>query len=110
VLIGVELMGFVGALLAIPAAGVIQVIARDVWDHRRGRFKEEPTIGEEMVPVSEHLASQEDDDAPLTDCDDDAPLIDGDGGETASDEEDGETSPDGKGDVPEPPRAGHLKA
>ncbi|MDQ6714743.1 MAG: AI-2E family transporter [Actinomycetota bacterium] len=119
VLIGVELMGFVGALLAIPAAGVIQVIARDVWDHRRGRFKEEPTIGEDMVPVSEHLAAQEDDDsddeAPLTDCDDDTPLIGGDGGETPTDKDGGETPSaetpgDGKGDVPEPPRAGHLKA
>ncbi|MDQ4131874.1 MAG: AI-2E family transporter [Actinomycetota bacterium] len=53
VLIGVELFGLLGALLAIPAAGVIQVIARDVWDHRKGRLKEEPTIGEEEVPVSE---------------------------------------------------------
>lgn len=60
VLIGVELFGFLGALLAIPAAGVIQVIARDIWDHRRGRFKEEPTIGEDQVPVSEHVAEQAD--------------------------------------------------
>ena len=58
VLIGVELFGFLGALLAIPAAGVIQVILRDLWDHRRGRLKEEPTIGEEEVPVSEHLAQE----------------------------------------------------
>lgn len=53
VLIGVELLGFLGALLAIPAAGVIQVIARDVWDERVGRLKEEPTIGTAEVPVSE---------------------------------------------------------
>jgi len=53
VLIGVELLGFLGALLAIPAAGVIQVIARDVWDERVGRLKEEPTIGTDEVPVSE---------------------------------------------------------
>jgi predicted PurR-regulated permease PerM len=58
VLIGVELFGFLGALLAIPAAGVIQVVIRDLWDHRRGRLKEEPTIGEDEVPVSEHLAHQ----------------------------------------------------
>ena len=58
VLIGVELFGFLGALLAIPAAGVLQVVARDVWDHRRGQFKEEPTIGEDQIPVSEHLAEQ----------------------------------------------------
>lgn len=31
VLIGVELFGFLGALLAIPAAGIIQVIIRDLY-------------------------------------------------------------------------------
>ena len=55
VLIGVELLGILGALLAIPAAGVIQVIVRDVWDHQRGRFKEEPTIGADETPISEVL-------------------------------------------------------
>ena len=55
VLIGVELLGILGALLAIPAAGVIQVIARDVWDQRRGRLKEEPTVGVDETPVSEVL-------------------------------------------------------
>jgi len=53
VLIGVELFGVVGALLAIPAAGVLQVIVRDLWDHRAGKFKEEPTIGADEIPVSE---------------------------------------------------------
>ena len=53
VLVGVELLGILGALLAIPAAGVIQVIARDLWDHRKGKFKEEPTIGMEEIPMSE---------------------------------------------------------
>jgi predicted PurR-regulated permease PerM len=38
VLVGVELFGLLGALLAIPAAGVIQVVARDVWSHRQGRL------------------------------------------------------------------------
>ena len=45
ILIGVELMGILGALLAIPVASMIQVILRDVWDHRRGRPKDEPTVG-----------------------------------------------------------------
>lgn len=36
VLAGVELAGFLGALLAIPAAGVIQVVAGDLWEYRRG--------------------------------------------------------------------------
>lgn len=53
VLAGVELSGVLGALLAIPAAGVLQVIVRDLWDHRRGRPKDEPTLGEERIPVSE---------------------------------------------------------
>jgi predicted PurR-regulated permease PerM len=34
VLIGAELAGVVGALLAIPVAGILQVVLRDVWDHR----------------------------------------------------------------------------
>ncbi len=59
VLIGVELFGILGALLAIPAAGVISVIVRDLWDNRRGKPKDEPTIGEDEVPVSEVLEEQE---------------------------------------------------
>jgi predicted PurR-regulated permease PerM len=38
VLIGVELMGFLGALLAIPAAGIIQVVVLDVHADLRGRL------------------------------------------------------------------------
>ena len=53
VLIGVELFGILGALLAIPAAGVIQVIARNLYDERRGRLKQEPTVGADQVPVDE---------------------------------------------------------
>jgi predicted PurR-regulated permease PerM len=53
VLIGVELFGFLGALLAIPVAGVISVIARDVWDSYRGQAKLEPTIGQAETPVSQ---------------------------------------------------------
>ena len=45
VLAGVELAGLLGALLAIPVAGAIQVVARDVWDQRRGRVKEVLSIG-----------------------------------------------------------------
>jgi predicted PurR-regulated permease PerM len=52
-LAGVELFGLVGALLAIPAAGVIQVIVRDLYDHRKGALKEEPTIGTDEIPMSE---------------------------------------------------------
>jgi predicted PurR-regulated permease PerM len=51
ILVGVELAGILGALLAIPVAGIIQVIIRDVWDHRRGTTKVVPTTGEEATPV-----------------------------------------------------------
>jgi predicted PurR-regulated permease PerM len=55
ILIGVELLGILGALLAIPVASIVQVILRDVWDHRRGRPKEEPTVGEERrAALPEH--------------------------------------------------------
>ena len=52
VLVGVELLGLVGALVAIPAGGMIQVIARDIWDERTGRFKPVPTVGEDEIPVA----------------------------------------------------------
>ena len=51
ILIAAELMGMLGALLAIPVASMIQVILRDIWDHRRGRLKDEPTVGEEKAPA-----------------------------------------------------------
>ena len=51
ILAGVELAGVLGALLAIPVAGIIQVIIRDVWSHRRGRPKAVPTVGEEERPA-----------------------------------------------------------
>jgi predicted PurR-regulated permease PerM len=53
VLAGVELFGFVGALLAIPAAGIIQVIVRNLYDERRGRLKPVPTVGADERPVTE---------------------------------------------------------
>ena len=53
VLIGVELSGVLGALMAIPVAGVLQVIVRDLWDHRRGQLKPEPTLGADNIPMSE---------------------------------------------------------
>jgi predicted PurR-regulated permease PerM len=52
VLVGVELAGFVGALLAIPAAGAIQVVVRDLWDERQLRLKTVPTIGVDETPIT----------------------------------------------------------
>ena len=53
VLVGVELFGVVGALLAIPVAGVLQVVVRNIYDERRGALKSVPTIGADEVPLSE---------------------------------------------------------
>jgi hypothetical protein len=47
ILIGVELFGFLGALLAIPVAGVLHVIGRDLYDSYRGRL-----IGRVFLPRS----------------------------------------------------------
>jgi predicted PurR-regulated permease PerM len=52
ILVAVELAGVLGAFLAIPVASMIQVIARDLWDHRRGRPKAEPTVGEDEQPAT----------------------------------------------------------
>ena len=60
VLIGVELSGILGALLVIPLAGVIQVIGQDVLDRHRGGVKDEPTIGSDEVPLSEHAKTGDD--------------------------------------------------
>ena len=63
ILVAVELAGILGALLAIPAASIIQVVLRDIWDHRRGQLKDEPTVGEEQRPA---LAPHEQTDGGLT--------------------------------------------
>jgi predicted PurR-regulated permease PerM len=52
VLVGVELFGFLGALLAIPVAGVLQVVARNVYDERLMRWKDEPTVGAADTPIA----------------------------------------------------------
>lgn len=53
ILVGVELAGILGALVAIPIAGMIQVLVRDVYDHRRGQLKATPTVGEDERPVDD---------------------------------------------------------
>jgi predicted PurR-regulated permease PerM len=52
VLVGATVGGIAGALLAIPVAGAIQVVVRDVWDESRGRFKALPTVGPDHEPVT----------------------------------------------------------
>jgi predicted PurR-regulated permease PerM len=60
VLLGVELLGFLGALLAIPVAGIIHVIGRDLWDGYRGRPGAEPTVGTDEIPASSPRTPTED--------------------------------------------------
>ena len=64
ILIGVELAGILGALLAIPVAGIIQIIARDVWDTRNGRLKPTPTVGQDQEPTMESTSSVRNDEPP----------------------------------------------
>jgi predicted PurR-regulated permease PerM len=59
ILVAVELAGILGAFLAIPVAGMIQVIVRDLWDHRRGEVKTEPTVGEDRTPVSQDVGDEQ---------------------------------------------------
>jgi predicted PurR-regulated permease PerM len=59
ILLGVELLGFLGALLAIPLAGIVNVIARDLYDGYRGRLEPEPTIGSDEIPASSQSAPTE---------------------------------------------------
>ncbi|MFD8309332.1 AI-2E family transporter [Streptomyces sp. NPDC059690] len=46
ILLAVEIAGILGALLAIPVAGMIQVILRDIWAHREGRPLKLPMRGD----------------------------------------------------------------
>jgi predicted PurR-regulated permease PerM len=45
VLVGATLGGIIGALLAIPAAAAIQIVARDVWQERKSEVSHAPASG-----------------------------------------------------------------
>jgi predicted PurR-regulated permease PerM len=53
VLCGIELAGFAGALLAVPAAGIIQVVVSDVYDWRRGALRMPVAAGSEKAKEAE---------------------------------------------------------
>jgi predicted PurR-regulated permease PerM len=59
VLVGVELFGILGALLAIPVAGILQVIVRNIYDEQRGELKDTPTVGANETPVDTPTAKAE---------------------------------------------------
>jgi predicted PurR-regulated permease PerM len=74
VLLGVALFGFVGALLAIPLAGAISVVIKEVWRYRRALGEPPPSLSERgivlVVPeVSGALSTGDelDDDEPADD-------------------------------------------
>lgn len=67
VVVGVELAGILGALLAIPAAGIIQVIGRDIWDNRKGGIKATVTSGVDETPVTDAEVSPAQADADVVD-------------------------------------------
>lgn len=52
VLVGVELVGIVGALLAVPAAGAISVVVKELWKHR-------PESGDQLIVVTAGPATDE---------------------------------------------------
>jgi len=58
ILLATELAGILGALLAIPVAGIIQVILRDIWAHRRGRPTTSPGAADDEDQVPADLAHE----------------------------------------------------
>jgi len=58
ILVAGEIAGILGALLAIPVTGMIQVIVRDLWDNRRGHGSDEaPADGTVASDASAPAAS-----------------------------------------------------
>jgi predicted PurR-regulated permease PerM len=51
VLIGAELLGLVGVLLAIPIAGTLQVVLQDLWRTRRSRRTAVPALEGDPGPI-----------------------------------------------------------
>jgi predicted PurR-regulated permease PerM len=53
ILIAADLAGILGALLAIPIAGMIQAIVQDIWRERRARLRQEGfAVGEDLHPTT----------------------------------------------------------
>jgi predicted PurR-regulated permease PerM len=54
-LVGAELLGILGVLLAIPSAAAIQIILRDWWSTRKPQADDdEASITDASVPASAH--------------------------------------------------------
>ncbi|WP_449341324.1 AI-2E family transporter [Streptomyces canarius] len=48
ILIATEVAGILGALLAIPVTGIIQIVLKDIWTHRGGRPPGLPVAGRQQ--------------------------------------------------------------
>jgi predicted PurR-regulated permease PerM len=57
-LVGVELAGFVGALLALPVAGTIQIGIGEWIDHRRHRLAATPAQASELLTAEAEASSE----------------------------------------------------
>jgi predicted PurR-regulated permease PerM len=58
ILIAAELAGILGALLAIPIAGMIQAIVQDIWKERRARLRQEEfAVGDDLHPTTSPQAA-----------------------------------------------------
>lgn len=51
ILVGVELAGILGTLLAIPVAGILQIVVRDIWHTRQGRADEPVPAGNDPAEI-----------------------------------------------------------
>jgi predicted PurR-regulated permease PerM len=56
VLIGASLLGVLGALVAIPIAAAVQIVARDVWRNRQERLIATESPDPKDLPPDEPLS------------------------------------------------------
>ena len=88
-IVGSVFGGFVGALLAVPAGSAVQVVARDLWQHRKGTLLQ--SAAELAPPVA-------------------VPVVAGDGeGGLSGDEPEEEASEDGAEPGPDAIRTGRAR-
>ena len=57
VLLGVELFGFIGALLAIPVAGALNLVVKEIWRHHNSSVDQLVLVSERGVVLSDDEVS-----------------------------------------------------
>jgi predicted PurR-regulated permease PerM len=68
VLVGAELAGIAGALLAIPIAGAIQVVVKDLWEERTTRLIAAATAAAAAATEAAAAAAATESSAPLAEA------------------------------------------